>query len=562
LDSSITPKAKPAVSNVPFNEYFCSMPAQSTVDAKMQQLSLNEHENQRFMVTAKDDGRYQSPPVNTYGSPMPLSFLHSTPSHVARYQSPPCITSINALNPYQARWKIKARVTAKAELRHFTNCKGAGKVFSFDLLDAQGGEIRAVCFNLQADLYFDLIEVDKVYLISKGSLKPAQKKFNPLNNDYEILVDHTTSIEICWGDESSCTRQQYNFRQISDIENMEIGAFVDLVGIVTSVGPSATVMKKDGTEAKRRTLQLKDMSGRSVDIIFWGKLFDAEGLQLQLLCDSDLNPILALKSGRISDFNGRSVVTISITQLKVNPDVPVAERLKQWYMVGGKTAPCVSLSQDISSLSRICAQKTISQIKDEKLGRSDKPEFVTVRAAISSVAAVKFCYPSCTLEFNGKRCNRNVTSSGDGTWARYCDRCNQCSEKCEHIFSLMCEINDCTGTTYAAAVQEAAEEIVGLTAQELFMLRNVEQDGVKFTAIMGTITLRERLFKLRIDAETYNGEQQAECCIVGVEELDASGINLDNFSKYSSHTILMDDSSYTSTSARGPLKGLDPLCRL
>lgn len=91
-------------------------------------------------------------------------------------------------------------------------------------------------------------------------------------------------------------------------------------------------MRKDGTEAKKRTLQLKDMSGRSVEIIFWGKFCDAEGQQLQLLCVSGSNPILALKGVRISDFNGRSVVTVSSTQLKINPDVPMAERLKQWYM--------------------------------------------------------------------------------------------------------------------------------------------------------------------------------------------------------------------------------------
>nr|TKW24698.1 hypothetical protein SEVIR_3G066400v2 [Setaria viridis] len=578
LDSLIPPSAEPAVNNMPFGGCLSPMQAQSTVNAKMQQLSLNDHQNQRFVVTATSDA--SGPSGNTYGN----SILHSTPmhmdrSHIARNDAPLCITPIDALNPYQARWKIKARVTAKADLKSFTNSKGAGKVFSFDLLDAQGGEVRAICFNLQADQYFDLIEVDKVYLISKGLLKPAQKKFNPLNNDYEILVDHTTSIEICCGDESSLPRQQYNFRQIREIENMEVGAFVDLVGIVTSVGPSAIVMRKDGTEAQKRTLQLKDMSGRSVDIIFWGKFFDAEGQQLQLLCDSDSNPILALKGGRISDFKGRSVVTISSTQLKVNPDVPVAERLKQWYMVEGKNAPCVSLSQDISSLSRICVQKTIAQIKDENLGQSDKPDFITVRAVISYVAVDKFCYPACTLELDAKRCNRKVTSSGDGTW--YCDRCNQCSEKCEYRYLLLCQIKDHTGSTYATASQEAAEEIFGHTAQELFMIRNVEQDDAKLAAIMRKILWRECLFKLRIKAQTYSGELRVKCCIVGVEKLDVLGIDhhlleeIDNLLNDITHPILMDDSSYipdvgyaklearqtmlSSSSACGPLKGLADL---
>ncbi|RLN30360.1 replication protein A 70 kDa DNA-binding subunit C-like [Panicum miliaceum] len=518
----------------------------------MQQLSLDDYQNQRFVVTATGDAFGSS--GNTYGNPVAHSNLHSTPmhvdrSHMARKESPLCITPISTLNPYQTRWKIKAMVTAKADLKHFTSAKGPEKVFPFDLLDAQGGEVRAYCFNVQADQYFDLIEVDKVYLISKGSLKPAQKTFNPLKNDYDIVVDHRTSIEICCGDESSFPMQHYNFRQIREIENMDIVAFVDLVGIITSVGPSTIMMRKDGTEAKKRTLQLKDMSGRSVEIIFWGKFCDAEGKQLQLLSDSGSNPILALKGGRISDFSGRSVVTISSTQLKVNPDMPVAERLKQWYLAGGKIAPSVSLSQDISSISRIYVQKTIAQIKDENLGRSDKPDFITVRAVISHVKADNFCYPACTLELNGKRCNRKVTNNGDGTW--YCDRCNQSSENYEYRYMLVCQIKDHTAATYALGFQEVGEKIFGLTAQELFMIRNVEQDEARFAEIMGTVLLRECLFKLRIKAETFNGEQRVKCCIVGVEKLDASDINhhlsqeLDSILKDVSHPILKEDPSYT-----------------
>ncbi|CAL4896078.1 unnamed protein product [Urochloa decumbens] len=561
LDYSITTSAGPAVNNLPFGECLSSMPVQSTVDAKMQQLSLNDHQNPN-MVTATGDAF--GPSGNTCGNPMLPSSLHPTPMSLDRIrvpstESPLRTTPINALSPYQVRWKIKARVTAKTALRHFNNTTGTGKVFSFDLLDAEGGEIRATCFNLQAEQYFGLIEVDKVYLISKGSLKPAQKKFNPLNNDHEILVDHTTSIEICCGDESRFTLHQYNFRQISELENMEIGAFVDLVGIVTSVGPSAIVMRKDGTVTKKRTLQLRDMSGRSVEITLWGRFCDAEGQQLQLLSDSGSNRVLALKGGRLSDFSGRSVITISSTQLKVNPDIPVAKSLKQWYMAGGMIAPCVSLSHDISSLSRIYVQKTIAQIKDENLGRSDKPDFITVRAVISHVKADKFCYPACTLELNGKRCYRKVTNdSGDGTW--YCDRCNQCSEKCEYKYLLLCQIKDHTGTTYAIAFQEAGEKIVGHTAEELFMIRNVEQDDVKFAAIMETILLRECLFKLRVHADTCNGEQRTRCSIVDVEKLDASDVNHhnleenDNLSKDISHPILMDNSSITPDAGYANLK--------
>uniref|UniRef100_K3ZFL1 Replication protein A subunit n=1 Tax=Setaria italica TaxID=4555 RepID=K3ZFL1_SETIT len=329
-----------------------------------------------------------------------------------------------------------------------------------------------------AEQYFDLIEVDKVYLISEGSLKPAQKKFNPLNNDNEIFVDHRTSIEIC----------------SIELENMGSGAIVDLVGIVMTVEPSAKIMRMDDTETQKRTLQLKDMSGRSVEIIFWGKFCDAEGQQLQLLCDLGSNPILALKGGRISDFSGKSVVTISTTQLKVNPDMPMAEMLKQWYMAGGKTAPCVSLSQDISIISRIYVQKTIAQIKDENLG-----------------------------------------------------------------YLLMCQIMDHTGTTSATAFQEAGEAIIGYTAHELFIIRNVDQDEVRFREIMDAVVWRKYLFKLTIKEETFNGEQRLKFYIDGVEKLDALDVShhlleeIDNLLKDVSHSAPVDASSYNPNVGAGNL---------
>ena len=44
-----------------------------------------------------------------------------------------------------------------------------------DLLGSHGEEIRATYFNLVLNWFYDLIEVGKVYLISRGSMKLAQK---------------------------------------------------------------------------------------------------------------------------------------------------------------------------------------------------------------------------------------------------------------------------------------------------------------------------------------------------------------------------------------------------
>ncbi|KAL6841010.1 hypothetical protein ACP4OV_029270 [Aristida adscensionis] len=295
---------------------------------------------------------------------------------------------------------------------------------------------------------------------------------------------------------------------------MEGGSFVDLIGVV------ATIMRKDGSGTQKRTIQLMDMSGQSMEITFWGKCCDVEGPQLLLLCNSGLNPVLALKRGRISDLGSKSVSATGSTQLEINPDLPEAEDLKLWYTTEGKTAACLSLTWGVQSIRRNYVQKTVAQIRDENLGQSDKPDLVTVKAVISHVKTDRFCYPACTINVKQKHCNRKVSRNEDGTW--YCVRCNQNSQNCEYRYLLQCQIQDHTGSIYATAFQEIGEEIVGLTAQELLTIEHVEQDPASLTEIMQRILWRPYLFLLRIKEENFNGEWHVKCIILAAEELAVS----------------------------------------
>ncbi|KAJ1400707.1 hypothetical protein SESBI_29398 [Sesbania bispinosa] len=345
---------------------------------------------------------YQPPPV------------YKSHGAIVKNEASTRIIPIAALNPYQGRWAIKARVTAKGDLRRYNNARGDGKVFSFDLLDSDGGEIRVTCFNTVVDRFYDAIEVGRVYMLSKGSLKPAQKNFNHLKNEWEILLDLTSTVELCPEED-------------------------------------VPILRKNGMETQRRILNLKDCSGRSVELTLWGEFCDREGQKLQEMVDARFFPILAVKAGKVNDFSGKSIGTISATQLFINPDFSEACSLRDWFDRVGKDSASLSITKDIiPGGPKNDVRKTVSQIKDEGLGRSDKPDWITVRATISFIKTDTFCYTACPLMVG--------------------DRQSQ--------------ILDHTGITWVTAFQESGEEILGYSAKELYLLKYEQQDDEKFAGII------------------------------------------------------------------------------
>jgi len=51
-----------------------------------------------------------------------------------------------------------------------------------------------------------------------------------------------------------------------------------------------------------------------------------------------------VKAGRVSDFSGKSIGTISSTQLLIDLDIPAAHQLRDWFDGEGRH----SISQSIS----------------------------------------------------------------------------------------------------------------------------------------------------------------------------------------------------------------------
>lgn len=92
----------------------------------------------------------------------------------------------------------------------------------------QGTQIQATMFNEAAKKFYDKFQLGKVYYISKGTLKVANKQFKTVQNDYEMTLNENSEVEEASNEGTFIPETKFNFTEID-----ELGPYVngkELVG--------------------------------------------------------------------------------------------------------------------------------------------------------------------------------------------------------------------------------------------------------------------------------------------------------------------------------------------
>lgn len=233
---------------------------------------------------------------------------------------------ISELSAYQGKWTIRGRVMNKAPLRTFGN---GGKVFSVELQDGPGSEIKATFFGDAASRYVDILQANKVFTFSKGNVKVANKQYNSTNHKYELIFDKDAVVEEYTG-EMEEFKTTYSLVDFSALQQKPIPSRVDILGVITSFAPTTTVNSKDGRALIKRDITVVDDTKIKVGVTLWGDLATQPEERWQG------NPIIALKSVLLKEWNGeKSAGSIDATKLEWNPDMNDADRIKKWWAASG-----------------------------------------------------------------------------------------------------------------------------------------------------------------------------------------------------------------------------------
>lgn len=424
------------------------------------------------------------------------------------------IVPINAINPYSSKWTIKARITAKSEIRRWSNAKGEGTLFSIDLLDSSKGEIRATFFKDACEKFFPMLEESKVYTFSGGTLKASNGKYSSLKNQYELTFNANADIKAA-PDEAGIEHQNYNFTDIAVLATTEPGTTVDVIGVVRSASDVNEIVstKLGGKVLQKRDLTLVDHTCAEVKLTLWGEK------ALSNAYDWNTNPIAAFKAVKVGDYGGRSLSSGASTSISINPNIPQGFQIHTWrqQFQGGVIPAGTSLSNGSSgggAAETLEKRKGVAAIREDGLGLGEKPDYISLKASVTYIRHDNDpWYTACP----SKDCNKKVTESMNGQF--HCEKCNQGYETCERRYILSLTMTDATGNSWFSLFNDTAEKLLGKSAEELYQMRaqGLEQE---YEQVFNEALFKSYIVQARVKQETVNDEPRVKSTVSKLNEID------------------------------------------
>lgn len=447
---------------------------------------------------------------------------------------------IASLNPYQPQWTIKAKLAVKGNTRTYRNAKGEGKVLTVELVDSEGTAIQATLWREAVERYENVLEVGKLYYVSKGSLRPANRQYTTVNNDYEMSLDGKSEIVEASEEEQlesaakKIFEKAFEFVSIGDLAKRVNSkrATCDVCAVVKSVADlSAVKRKSDNSEIQKRELTLCDESSSTVQLTLWNALATEQGEKLKEMT----NPVIIVRSVRVTEYEGVSLGTLGKSEMQIfeldeaakasveEGEVPEkAIETAKWFKENGENATFktaaegagLSVQQRGGKLAPLERQTLVDFQPEEIPSASDKPKMCIVpRASILTIRDGTMWYCATPEEGNNAKVEEE-----NGQW--YCAKNQKTYATCKRRYIMGAKIADESGSCWLTLFNDDGEKLFGHTADEMHEFQ--ENDSDKYDAILRAAQGAKKsfTFKLKSKVEEYNNENRRKVLTLSMNPID------------------------------------------
>jgi len=387
-----------------------------------------------------------------------------------------------------------------------------------ELLDKAGGEIKASLFNQGCDKYFDILEVGKCYVLSKGSVKIANRQFNTCNHRYELTFDKDALIAPA-ADDVEIKTMQFNFIDLRVLQNKTLPLKVDLCGVVVGFKPSFSFKSREGKDLVKREITLADDTATSVEVTLWGERAQVPDEKFES------NPVIALKSVIIKEWNGgRSGSLLQDGMLEFSPEGPEAARIRSWWSTGGSanTITAMSASRSGGGAGKNAKDACLADIRRIAESLPETPELYKVTARLGLVQTQKqgqrqpLSYMACSAPREGTQllCNKRVDENGT------CPVCGAVGKAVARL-NTRCRFVDYSDSAWMTTFHEGAELLLGMSGDQVRSLEKGPGEGNEIDEQLKPRYYTGTPYQLTIRSKTdvYQGESRCNISCVNARPI-------------------------------------------
>ena len=414
------------------------------------------------------------------------------------------LLSIADLCPYlYINWTVRGRVMFKSPIRTWNNFRGNGRLFTFYLKD-MSGEIKVTAFNHECDIFFDMIQIGKVYYLNKAQVKLSKRKFNPdLTHEYELALNSESRVRLGNDDDDDgCPQIEFDFIKIREIETCIANDVIDVVGVCRQVGNMIKINSKEqNRELKKRDISVVDDSEVEVTITLWNDHASS--------FNGEEGSSIVLKKARVSDFQGRTLTTSSRTMIQVDPNLTIANGLKGWYNRRRLDLQVAKLT--LNNQKVLTEYTNLGSITKEKiLTSAQKVLFTYTKAFVTQIGRVTI-YLACP-----DGCKKKLIEMNDGFFR--CDKCNKATNQAEKQMIINLAVTDATTSTWIIAFNLEAEKIIGMSTEQADELKKENYD--KFQSTLNQLHFKSLVFKLRSKVNCFKEKAKIRSYVISTKSLD------------------------------------------
>ena len=146
-----------------------------------------------------------------------------------------------------------------------------------------------------------------------------------------------------------------------------------------------------------------------------GEHCQIEGVELASLRGLPTPPAVAIKGDRVTDFNGKTVGTISNTTVFINPKIEDTSLLQKWFHDNGFRSASPSLSRNLNN-SQSGSHKVITINDLQTLQASEKLVWYSLVATITNVNMDDFHFLACPLFVDGIQRMKKISHKVGDIW--------------------------------------------------------------------------------------------------------------------------------------------------